>query len=87
MIVKMKAYEKKCVEYSKRYKGWDASCVSKDSYLAGYKQALADLEEVINADYEIEYVLNNFITQMEESASIEFKDGEHQLLNNAPSEN
>jgi len=59
----MKKYEFHALNNSKKYKNWDLICVSKDSYLEGYRQALAD--------YGIE--MSN------ETVEVEFKNGSHQL--------
>jgi len=78
MIVKMKAREKKCVEYAdKRFKkSWELSACSKDSYLEGYRQAVEDCKARLNGLIVGPVVLNDVGC---EEVEMEFKDGEHML--------
>ena len=46
MEVKMKRYEKQCIDYSERFKrNWEWYCLVKDAWLAGYAQAKANFTE------------------------------------------
>lgn len=59
MIVTMKAYEKLCIDYCRKFKStWEYYCLSKDAYLQGYNDALThgamDTDvEVILDDHQI----------------------------------
>ena len=77
MKVKMKSVEAKCLESNAKHKkSWENYCIGKDQYLKGYKQAVADLTELLAHD-------NNALTALyhvgQQAVEMEFKDGSHQI--------
>lgn len=52
MIVKMTKLQKACVDYAKRFKTWDGTCISKDSFLAGFNfRSEPNSQEVVDVEY------------------------------------
>jgi len=71
----MNSYEKKCLDFTNKYKDWQVICAAKDSYLAGYSQAIKDVEK---------YLLSKESTILvadvgKEQVEVEFPNGSHQL--------
>lgn len=84
MKVFMKRFEKLALDFAKKYVSWELQCVSKDSYMAGYKQARLDIEATgdytdYNGSTEWTDYPYNFDTG-EQEVEVEFKDGSHQLI-------
>lgn len=88
MKVKMKAYEKKCIDYTARYKQWEVICSAKDCFLEGYRLALKDCEDHYFANVVDSYpttggdIMDEYFTLSnvgQELVEVEFPDGSHQL--------
>lgn len=89
MIIKMRNYEKQAVDNAKQYKEWDNQIIAKDSYLNGYRNALLDVSEnyynnIVGFDpvttYDIISDSFNILDIGSEDVEVEFKDGQHQLV-------
>ena len=72
MKYQMQTKAKKCLDYSKNLKRtWELYCISKDSYLSGYDQALKDVHDMLRDD--------KILAVGSEPIEVEIPDGEHQI--------
>lgn len=74
MKVHMKRYEDHARSYASHFGDWEKAIVSKDAYLAGYKQAKEDIKALW-----AEGKLGSFLEAGEELVEKEFLNGSHQL--------